>query len=121
MAEQITNEQIAQQLADLKASNEKLAKDNQTISAENQKLMKALNTKQPDTDTVVVKKEDPKLPTQRVRVGEAEYAFQVPTFYHGGFYHTAEELVAAQNTEATKKIVADLLKVEGQGILKLIK
>ncbi len=120
MAETLTNEEIAQKLADLQAANDKLAQDNKTISAENQKLMKAFATDLPAGDTVL-RKAEPKLPTQRVRVGEADYAFQVPTFYHGGFYRTAEELAADYKSESAQTILADIIKIDGQGILKEVK
>lgn len=120
MPETLTNEEIAKKLSDLQAANDKLSEDNKTISAENQKMLQALNTKT-SIDVLPATKTAPKLPTQRVRVGQAEYAFQVPVFYLNGFYYTAEEIVADQGSEDAQKIFGDLLKVEGQGILKIIK
>ena len=141
--EPLTNEQIAQQLtemrvanekqiteikalhekqiADLKAVNDKQAQDNKTIQDQNKKLLSAISTAKTTEVVTAIKKEAAKLPTQRVKIGQAEYAFQVPVFYHNGYYYTAEEIVADQGSEAAQQIFVDLLKTDGQGILKLVK
>lgn len=109
---ELTLESLAARLGTMETSNQALSEQNQVLIEQNAALKAALETKS-SVSTEAAKK--PEIPSEPVTIDKRKYQFQVPVFDLGGNTYTAEE-AATDNS-----ILAAIVKIDGQKILKPVK
>lgn len=114
MAEEkeLTLESLSARLNSVESSNQALSEQNQALIEQNNALKEALATKN-SVSLEAAKK--PEIPAAAVKVDKKSYQFLVPVFELLGKTYTAEEAA----TDET--ILAAIVKIEGQKILKPLK
>ena len=125
MAE-LTVESLAKRLDDLEKQNSELAEGNAKLAASNNELQES-NAKLAATSEnlqktigaatsleVGAKFEKPTIPEGSVKVDKKEYKFTVALFYPPN----ATEPITAKEASTDDKLLAEIVKIKGQNILK---
>ncbi len=98
-----------------KISPEEFAEMKATVDKQS-KQIEALTKKQSEakkTEITDKAPEPPKIPSKPVTVGDKKYKWNVPAFKMPG----SSEVITAEEASTDKTIMAEILKIEGQGLL----
>ena len=108
----LTVEILAERLDKLEKQNSELADSNAKLVATNEELQKTIGTA--TSLEVGAKPEKPTIPKESVTVDKKEYNFTVALFYPPN----ATEPVTAKEASTDPKLLAEIVKIKGQQILK---
>lgn len=109
---ELTLEVLAQRLETLEKQNTELAETNGKLAEANEKLQALIGTA--TSLEVGAKPKKPEIPKDEITIDKSKYKFAVASFYPPG----ATEPITSLEASTDKKLLAAIVKIAGQGILK---
>ena len=109
---ELTLEGLSKQFEELQKQNAEILAANEKLAASNEELKKILGSA--TSLEVGAKEEDPTIPDDEVTIEKKTYKFTVAMFYPPN----STETITAKEASTDKAMLAQIVKIPGQGILK---